>query len=84
MISAPFHCGAVLRGGSKTVNEIVDGVLFRAMHEALKPGQDYWKDRERDSRSHNPEQWDQARRKLAEVLELAKRGGTSPKREAPQ
>jgi len=50
------------------VDEIVNSVLFRAMHEALKPGQDYWKPRERDSRSHDPARWDEARRKLARAI----------------
>jgi hypothetical protein len=40
-----------------------------AYPEALKPGQDYWQPRERDSRSHDPGQWDEARRKLAGLLE---------------
>lgn len=56
-------------GDLRAVDDIVGGVLFRAMHEALKPGQDYWQPRPRDSRSHDPEQWDKARRKLAELLE---------------
>lgn len=55
-------------GHPRAVDDIVDGVLFRAMHEALKPGQDYWQPRERDSRSHDPQEWDNARRKLAELL----------------
>lgn len=55
-------------GDPRAVDEIVSGVLFRAMHEALKPGQDYWQNRERDSRSHDPEQWDKARRSLAERI----------------
>ena len=60
--------------GKKTVaDKIVNGVLFRAMHEALKPGQDYWKPRQRDSRSHDPAQWDQARRKLAQEILKAKK-----------
>jgi len=53
-------------GGARAADEIVDRVLFRAMHEALKPGQDYWQPRERDSRSHDPEQWEIARRELAQ------------------
>jgi len=60
--------------GEKTVaDKIVNSVLFRAMHEALKPGQDYWKPRQRDSRSHDPAQWDQARRKLAREILNAKK-----------
>ena len=55
--------------GRQAVDEIVSGVLFRAMHEALKPGQDDGQRRERDSRSHDPQQWDKARRKLAELLQ---------------
>jgi len=55
-------------GDPRAVDEIVNGVLFRAMHEALKPGQDYWQARERDSRSHDPERWDKARRSLAERI----------------
>jgi len=47
---------------------VTSGVLFRAMHEALKKGQDYWKERARDSRSHDPAQWDRARLKLAELI----------------
>ncbi len=64
-------------GGLKAVDPIVNGVLFRAMHEALKPGQDYWKPREPDSRSHDPQQWDHARRKLAELI-LAAGSGNKP------
>ena len=60
-------------GDPRAADEIVDGVLFRAMHEALKPGQDYWKPHERDSRSHDPEQWDKARRKLAARIVSAKK-----------
>jgi len=56
-------------GNARTADEIAGGVLFRAMHEALKPGQDYWQPRQRDSRSHDPEQWDKARRQLAELLQ---------------
>lgn len=56
-------------GGGQAVDEIADSVLFRAMHEALKPGQDYWQPRQRDSRSHDPQQWDRARRRLAELLQ---------------
>ncbi len=52
----------------RVADEVVNGVLFRAMHEALKPGEDYWKGGERDSRSHDPEQWDKARRSLAERI----------------
>ena len=52
-------------------DEIANSVLFRAMHEALKPGQDYGKPGERDSRSHDPEQWDAARRRLAERIVAA-------------
>jgi hypothetical protein len=52
-------------GDPHAADEIVDSVLFRAMHEALKPGQDYWKPHQRDTRSHDPQQWDQARRRLA-------------------
>jgi len=60
-------------GDPRAVDEAVNSVLFRAMHEALKPGQDYWKERERDSRSHDPEQWDNARRSLAErILKASK------------
>jgi len=55
-------------GNKRAADEVVDGVLFRAMHEALKTGQDYWKPKERDSRSHDPEQWDKARRSLAERI----------------
>lgn len=55
----------------RAADQIVDSVLLRAMHEALKPGQDYWKPHERDSRSHDPEQWDRARRKLAERIMAA-------------
>jgi hypothetical protein len=55
-------------GDPKAVDEVVNGVLFRAMHEALKPGEDYWKGGARDSRSHDPEQWDRARRTLAERI----------------
>jgi hypothetical protein len=55
-------------GGAQAVDEIVGSVLFRAMHEALKPGQDYWKPREPDSRSHDPEKWDAARRKMAQRI----------------
>ena len=32
-------------GDARAADEIVDSVLLRAMHEALKPGQDYWKPR---------------------------------------
>ena len=60
------------KGGARAADEIVNSVLFRAMHEALKPGQDYWQPRERDSRSHDPERWDQARRKLAERILAAR------------
>ncbi len=55
-------------GGTRAADEVVNSVLFRAMHEALKPGQNYWKPKERDSRSHDPEQWDKARRRLAERI----------------
>jgi hypothetical protein len=58
-------------GGARAADQIVDSVLLRAMHEALKPGQDYWQQHERDSRSHDPEQWDRARRKLAERIMAA-------------
>lgn len=51
-----------------TIDEIADSILFRAMHEGLKAGQDYWAPRERDSRSHNPAQWDEARRELAKAI----------------
>lgn len=64
---------AELTGDKGVVDKIVNGVLFRAMHEALKPGQDYWKPRERDSRSHDPAQWEQARCKLAREILNAKR-----------
>jgi hypothetical protein len=60
-------------GGTQAVDQIVNSVLFRAMHEALKPGQDYWQPRERDSRSHDPAQWDRARRRLAELIAGARR-----------
>lgn len=60
-------------GDPRAVDEIVDGVLFRAMHEALKPGQDRGQARERDSRSHDPGQWDSARRRLAERILNARR-----------
>jgi len=50
------------------IDNIANSVLFRAMHEGLKVGQDYWQPRERDSRSHNPAQWDAARRKLAMAI----------------
>ena len=59
---------AQLTGDKSIADKIVNGVLFRAMHEALKPGQDYWKPRERDSRSHDPAQWDEARHKLAQEI----------------
>jgi len=55
-------------GDKRVVDEIVNRVLFRAMHEALKPGQDYWQPRPRDSRSHDPAQWDEARRTLAQAI----------------
>jgi len=55
-------------GDTAAVDRIVDGVLFSGMHEALKPGQDYWAPRERDSRSHDPAAWHQARRKLAKLI----------------
>jgi len=57
-----------LTGSKSAADRIVDGVLFRAMHEALKPGQDYRQPRARDSRSHDPGQWDEARRKLAQAI----------------
>jgi hypothetical protein len=60
------------RTGDESVDEVVDGVLFRAMHEALKPGQDYWKPRDRDTRSHDPAQWDEARRRLALAIVSAR------------
>jgi hypothetical protein len=53
-------------------DQIVETVLFRAMHEALKPGQDYWKPHERDTRSHDPEQWERARRQAAKAILEAK------------
>jgi hypothetical protein len=68
-----LRLAAQTTGDSRTVDAIVDGVLFRAMHEALKPKQDYWQPRERDSRSHDPESWDKARRQLAALLRQAKR-----------
>jgi len=55
-------------GDPGIVDGIVDGVLFRAMHEALKPGQEAGGPRERDSRSHDPAQWDAARLALAEEI----------------
>lgn len=55
-------------GDPGVADRIADGVLFRAMHEALKPGQDSGKPRERDSRSHDPAAWDAARRRLAEQI----------------
>jgi len=55
-------------GSTRAADEIVDSVLFRAMHEALKPGQDYWKPKQRDTRSHDPQEWDKARRRLAERI----------------
>lgn len=62
-----------LTGSKSAADKIVNGVLFRAMHEALKPGQDYWKPREGDSRSHDPAQWDEARCKLAREILDARR-----------
>jgi hypothetical protein len=59
---------AQLTGDKSIADRIVGGVLFRAMHEAMKPGQDYWKPRERDSRSHDPARWDEARHKLAQEI----------------
>ena len=59
---------AQLRDDKSAIDKIVNSVLFRAMHEALKPGQDYWEPRERDSRSHNPAQWDDARNKLVQAI----------------
>jgi hypothetical protein len=64
---------AQLTGDKSIVDKIVNGVLFRAVHEALKPGQDYWKPREGDSRSHDPAQWDEARCKLAREILNARR-----------
>ncbi len=61
-----------IAGHKKAPGKIVDRILFRAMHEGLKPGQDYWKPRERDSRSHDPAEWDEARRKLAQAILDAK------------
>lgn len=60
-------------GDPRAVDEIVSGVLFRAMHEALKPGQESGQNRDRDSRSHDPEQWDKARRSLADRILKANR-----------
>jgi hypothetical protein len=59
---------AQLTGHRSLADKIVDGVLFRAMHEGLKPGEDYWQPRERDSRSHDPAKWDEARRNLARAI----------------
>ena len=58
-------------GDVQAGDDLLAGVLFRAMHEALKPGQDYWTPGERDSRSHDPEQWDATRRRLAERIMAA-------------
>ena len=62
-------------GNTRAADEVVNSVLFRAMHEALKPGQDYWKPKERDSRSHDPQEWDKARRRLAERILAVGKGG---------
>ncbi len=55
-------------GDPAATDEIANRVLFRAMHEALKPSQDDGPPGERDSRSHDPEQWDAARRRLADRI----------------
>jgi hypothetical protein len=55
-------------GNREIADAVVDQVLFRAMHEALKKGQDYGGARERDSRSHDPAAWNRARLELADLI----------------